>query len=220
MATVLIVEDEAALADLIAMNLAIAGYGVAKESNGLNVMRAVSSVKPDLILLDVLLPGMDGFAVMEKIRPLDIPVIFLTAKDSLTDKVTGLKLGADDYIVKPFETLELLTRIETVLRRVMPKETSRFQLDNLEIRPDEHIVLLDGQPVDLTAKEFLLLMVLLRNRNIALTRDRLIELVWGYDYLGETRTIDVHIQRLRSKLSLESRIQTVHKIGYRLEVPR
>lgn len=216
---VLIVEDERAIADLIAMHLSIAGYESAQVTSGCAVREALLRRRPDLILLDVLLPGMDGFAVMEDIRPMEIPVIFLTAKDALMDKVRGLKLGADDYIVKPFEALELLTRMEAVLRRTQPQGTA-VHLADLEIHLQEHLVLRDGQPVELTAKEFLLLHTLLRNRNIALTRDRLIEIVWGYDYLGDTRTVDVHIQRLRSKLGLEGMIRTVHKVGYRLEVPK
>jgi DNA-binding response OmpR family regulator len=164
-----------------------------------------------------MLPGIDGFEIMRKIEPLHIPVIFLTAKDSLTDKVTGLKLGADDYIVKPFETLELISRIEAVLRRSRPPISSHIELDDLIIKLDEHMVLKNGRSVELTAKEFALLDVLIRNINIALSRERLLELVWGYDYLGETRTVDVHIMGLRKKLGLTDRIKTISKLGYRLE---
>ncbi len=218
MAKILVVEDEAAIADLIRMNLRFAGHESTHAARGDAVMDAFLADRPDLVLLDVMLPGLDGFGVMEKLRPTGVPVIFLTAKDSLRDKVRGLQLGADDYVVKPFEALELLTRIEAVLRRTGPRAAEPVRLCGLEIRLEERTVRKNGEPVDLTVKEFQLLEVLLRNRNIALTRDRLIELVWGYDYLGETRTVDVHIQRLRSKLSLESAIKTVHKVGYRLEV--
>lgn len=218
MTKILIVEDETAIADLIAMHLAMAGYESALVSNGADVWDAMHRERPDLVLLDVLLPGQDGFSIMERIRSLNIPVIFLTAKDSLMDKVKGLKLGADDYIVKPFQALELLSRVEAVLRRTRP-QMDTVRLGDIEIHLDEHIVLRQGAPVDLTAKEFLLLKTLWANRNIALTRDRLIELVWGYEYLGDTRTVDVHVQRLRSKLGLADQIRTVHKIGYRLEVP-
>ena len=216
---ILIVEDEAAIADLIAMHLSMAGYASVQVDNGNDVREALIREQPDLVLLDVMLPGQDGFAVMEQIGTLEVPVIFLTAKDDLMDKVKGLKLGADDYIVKPFQALELLSRIEAVLRRTKP-QMNVARIGHVEIHLDEHVVYCDGVPVELTAKEFLLLEVFWKNRNIALTRDRLLELVWGYDYLGETRTVDVHVQRLRSKLGLAGQLRTIHKIGYRLEAPK
>lgn len=218
MARIMIVEDERAIADLIRMNLELTGHESTHVANGAEVLERVVKDRPDLIVLDVMLPGVDGFALMEMIEPLKIPVIFLTAKRDLKDRVKGLRLGADDYIVKPFETIELLTRIDTVLRRARPKEGQVVRLEDLEIRLEEHIVLKKGKPVDLTAKEFQLLAILLRNRNIALTRERLMELVWGFEFLGGTRTVDVHIQRLRKKLGLEERIKTIHRVGYRQEV--
>ncbi len=219
MASILIVEDEKAIADLIMIHLKMAGHESVILYDGLFVMPQIEKSRPDLILLDVMLPGMDGFALMQKIEPLNIPVIFLTAKNRLDDKVTGLRLGADDYIVKPFEALELTTRIESVLRRYH-RSTNAFRLRNLEVRLEERVALVDGQEIELTIKEFELLKTFIENRNLALSRDKLLELVWGFDYAGETRTVDVHIQRLRKKLGLENAIKTVYKLGYRLEVPR
>lgn len=219
MANIMVVEDETAIADLILMNLRLVGHNGFHVSDGNDVMAYIEEQRPDLIILDVMLPGKDGFELMKEIEPLGIPVIFLTAKEELADKITGLKLGADDYMVKPFATIELLTRIETVLKRYKASGHV-FGLDNLEVRFDEHLVLLNNEQIELTTKEFMLLEILIRNKNIALSRDKLLELVWGFDYMGETRTIDVHVQKLRKKLHLEDRIKTVFKVGYRLEVPR
>lgn len=219
MANIMVVEDETAIADLILMNLRLVGHNGFQVSDGDEVMAYIEDQRPDLIILDVMLPGKDGFELMKEIEPLEIPVIFLTAKEALADKIRGLKLGADDYMVKPFATIELLTRIETVLKRYKASGHV-FELDNLEVRFEEHLVLLNNEQIELTTKEFMLLEILIRNKNIALSRDKLLELVWGYDYMGETRTIDVHVQKLRKKLHLEDRIKTVFKVGYRLEVPR
>jgi DNA-binding response OmpR family regulator len=219
MAAILIVEDEPAIADLIALQIKLAGHTAEVLRRGDVVAERVLRERPDLILLDVMLPGRDGFSVMQDIRPLGVPVIFLTAKERLEDRVTGLKLGADDYIVKPFAAAELTARIEAVLRRCK-KGAAVFRLGEMEARLEEHIVLRGGQNVELTAREFDLLRILIENKNLALTRDKLLELAWGFDYMGETRTVDVHIQRLRKKLGLEGYIKTVFKHGYRLEVPR
>lgn len=219
MANIMVVEDETAIADLILMNLKLVGHHGFHVSDGNDVLACLKEQNPDLIILDVMLPGKDGFELMKEIEPLGIPVIFLTAKKELTDKIAGLKLGADDYMVKPFATIELLTRIETILKRYKA-HGHVFVLDNLEVRFDEHLVLLNNEQIELTTKEFMLLEILIRNKNIALSRDKLLELVWGYDYIGESRTIDVHVQKLRKKLHLEERIKTVFKVGYRLEVPR
>jgi len=219
MANILVVEDEAAIADLLLLNLKLAGYIGSHIDDGDGILDAIALNKPDLIVLDVMLPGKSGFELMREIEPLGIPVIFLTAKDGIDDRVMGLKLGADDYVVKPFAAVELITRIETVLKRCKTKETV-YSIDDVEVYMDEHLVLLDGERIELTSKEFTLLITLIQNKNVALSRDRLLELIWGYDYLGETRTVDVHIQKLRKKLRLENRINTVYKLGYRLEVPR
>jgi DNA-binding response OmpR family regulator len=219
MAAVLIVEDEAAIADLIELQIRLAGHTADVLRNGDTIMDFIQNKRPDILILDVMLPREDGFSIMQKIKPLAIPVIFLTAKAAVDDRVTGLKLGADDYIVKPFAAIELIARIETVLRRCM-KDDVIFRLGNVEVRPDERIVYYCGDKVELTAKEFELLRVLINNKNLALTRDKLLELVWGFDYAGETRTVDAHIQKLRKKLGFDEYIKTVFKYGYRLEVPR
>ena len=159
---------------------------------------------------------MDGFTLMKKIKELDIPVIFLTAKNDLTDRITGLKSGAEDYIVKPFETVELLARIEIVLRRYS-KVSAHLTFKDFSINEDNRTVMKGSTPIELTLKEFELFVLLIKNKNMALSREYLLETIWGYDYMGETRTIDTHIQRLRKKLNLNDGIQTVYKIGYRLE---
>ncbi|MDR1538494.1 MAG: response regulator transcription factor [Clostridiales bacterium] len=219
MAFILIVEDEVAIGELVAIHARIAGHKASILHNGNEVMGFIEKTRPDLIVLDVMLPGQDGFSLMPQIAPTGIPVIFLTAKDRLDDRILGLKLGADDYVVKPFAVTELAMRIETVLRRCKANAKT-FALGSLEVNFDERAVTLDGLAVELTAREFELLKILIDNRNIALSRDKLLELAWGFDYMGETRTVDVHIQRLRKKLNMESIIKTVYKLGYRLEAPR
>ncbi|MGO4186038.1 response regulator transcription factor, partial [Paenibacillus sp. TAF43_2] len=156
------------------------------------------------------------FALMERMKPYQIPVIFLTAKNSVYDKVNGLKLGADDYMVKPFEAIELLARIETVLRRY-GKEESVLQFQSIAVNMDKREVTSQGEVVELTPKEYELLVVLLKNKNIALSREQFISKVWGGDYYGETRTVDMHIKSLRKKLELQDCIKTIYKLGYRLE---
>ncbi len=219
MAYIFIVEDEDAISDLIAMNLSLAGHTYRQIYDGNELLPVLEKDNPDMILLDVMLPGKDGFSLMESIRQKGIPVIFLTAKDSIADRVKGLRLGADDYLIKPFAAIELLARVEAVLRRTK-KACRSFQLGRAEVKFDERIAIVDGQPVELTAREFDLLEVLIQNRNLALSREKLLELAWGYDYLGETRTVDVHVQKLRKKLGWENFIKTVYKVGYRLEAPR
>jgi DNA-binding response OmpR family regulator len=164
-----------------------------------------------------MLPKMNGYEVLEIAKEMDIPVIFLTSKSSLSDRVKGLTLGADDYIVKPFEMLELQARVEAVLRRTN-KEQKFFVLDNIRIDLDGRQAFLNNELVDITPQEFDLLVALIRNRNIALSREKLLRLAWGYDFEGDTRTVDVHITKLRKKLGLDNYIKTVYKLGYRLEV--
>lgn len=215
MATILIVEDEAAINELIRKNLQAVGHTCISVFDGKSAVEILHQHDIDLVLLDILLPEMDGFEAIRHMR--DIPVIFLTARSSLADKVKGLTLGADDYLVKPFEMLELLARVNAVLRRTK-RETKVFELDGVKVDLDSRQVFLHDEPVECTPKEFDLLEVLIQNRNIALSRDKLLELAWGYDYMGDTRTVDVHIQKLRKKLAWEQRIKTVYKVGYRLEV--
>ncbi|KPV57656.1 response regulator [Paenibacillus sp. A3] len=213
---ILIVEDDIHISKIIKMNLNLVNYETTEAYDGLEALEALKRAPFDLILLDVMIPHMDGFELMEKIRPYRIPVIFLTAKNSVYDKVNGLKLGADDYIVKPFEAIELLARIETVLRRY-GKEERLMTFQTIQVDLDKREVIKQGIPVELTPKEYDLLIVLLKNKNIALSREQFIEKVWGYDYYGETRTVDMHIKSLRKKLDLQDHIKTIYKMGYRLE---
>ncbi|OAB37590.1 response regulator transcription factor [Paenibacillus glacialis] len=213
---ILIVEDDIHISKIIKMNLNIVNYVTTEVYDGLAALEAMKQEKFDLILLDVMIPRMDGFTLMEKIQPYGIPVIFLTAKNSVYDKVNGLKLGADDYMVKPFEAIELLARIETVLRRY-GKEEHVMEFQNIQVDLDKREVTIQGEPVELTPKEYDLIVVLLKNKNIALSREQFIDKVWGGDYYGETRTVDMHIKSLRKKLQLQDHIKTVYKIGYRLE---
>jgi len=216
MAKILIVEDDKAINELIAKNLKLVGHSYIQVFNGADAITTAFENPVDLILLDIMLPGLNGFEVIKKIP--FTPVIFITAKDGLEHRLNGLSLGADDYIVKPFEMLELLARIEAVLRRTQKHSTS-FSLDNAEIDLTSRTVKVSGTTIDLSPREFELLEVLIKNQNIALSREKLLELAWGYDYGGETRTVDTHIQKLRSKLGWENRIKTIYKLGYRLEVP-
>lgn len=214
MAKILIAEDQHPVNDLMANNLRLAGHLCDQAFTGEQALEMAAETAYDLILLDIMLPGMDGFAVKAKL-PADQPVIFVTAKSALADKLRGLGLGADDYIVKPFEILELLARVESVLRRAHRGNTE-FRFKDLCVDLTAHRVLRDGQEVALTPQEYALLETLVLNRDLAMSRDKLLEIAWGYDYKGETRTVDVHIQRLRKKLGLNREIQTVYKVGYRL----
>nr|WP_272508932.1 response regulator transcription factor [Clostridium ganghwense] len=216
MSKILIVEDDVSISDLIKLNLKMVNYEIEQAYNGKRALELIEQENFDLILLDVMLPELDGFGVMERIKHKDIPVIFLTAKDSISNKVKGLKMGADDYIVKPFESIELLARVEVVLRRY-GKKNDVLNFKNLEINLQERIVKKNEEIIELTLKEFELLRLLIENKGIALSREKILEKVWGYDYLGETRTVDMHIQKLRKKLNLDEKIKTVYKIGYRLE---
>ena len=215
MANILIVEDELPINELIKRNMNLVGHKCVSAFDGKQALAFVEEYSFDLILLDVMLPELDGFDVFDRIH--GIPTIFLTAKNSLSDRVKGLNMGADDYLTKPFEMLELLARVDAVLRRTR-KESEVFTLDNLKIQFDSRQVFFNEEAIECTPKEYELLEVLIRNRNIALSREKLLELAWGYDYEGDTRTVDVHIQKLRKKLGLDNRIKTVYKLGYRLEV--
>lgn len=219
MAKILIIEDDEAINNLIFMNLNLVNYECKQAYDGNEAISILEQWHPDLILLDVMIPDIDGFTLMERKIFQDIPVIFVTAKDQIADKVKGLKLGADDYIVKPFEAVELLARVEAVLRRTKPVKR-KFTIENTVIYLDEHLVTVDNKPVNLTNREFELLEVLINNCNLALSREKLLNLVWGHDYFGDTRTVDVHITKLRKKLRLENHIKTVYKLGYRLEMQK
>ena len=213
---ILVVEDEASIRDLISINLQLAGYEVFTVEDGIMAEEFLEKQRVDLILLDVMIPGIDGFSLIEKIKKHNTPVIFVTAKESVLDRVKGLRLGADDYIIKPFETMELLARIEVVLRRYN-KNDNHIKFKNIEVDTKQRIVKLNNKEIYLTVKEYELLILLLKNKNIALSREQILEKVWGFEYGGETRTVDIHIQRIREKLDLKNNIKTVFKVGYRLE---
>ena len=216
MIKILVVEDDVPIANLIKLNLNTVNYESYLVYNGEDALSMIENDSFDLILLDVMLPKIDGFVLYEKIKSSGIPVIFLTARSSVADKVYGLKAGADDYITKPFEGIELLARIENVLRHYN-KKSNNTKFKDLEIHLEEMQVKKNGEIIELTLKEFELLVFLVNNKNVVLTRDKIIERIWGFDYVGETRTIDNHIQRLRKKLDWKDEIKTVFKLGYRLE---
>lgn len=214
---ILIVEDDESISKIILKNLTSAGYAVAAYYDGAEAARAVvSDTDFDLALLDIMLPGMDGFELMGYMKHADIPVIYLTAKADLDSKIQGLRDGAEDYIVKPFEILELLVRIEKVLERT-GKMRQVLEVNDLTINLLERSVRKNGEEISLKPMEFDLLVMLAKNKNIALSRERLLHGVWGVDYVGETRTVDVHIGQLRKKLELADYIKTISKMGYRLE---
>lgn len=215
MAKILVAEDESKINDLICRNLNLVGHATESAYNGEQALSQLAQDSFDLALLDVMMPGLSGFEVVQKMKN-ELPVIFVTAKDALSSRLEGLGLGADDYIIKPFEILELVARVEAVLRRTK-KNSSQFELSGVTVELDTRRVLRGGVEIGLTPKEFELLETLILNRNLALKRDRLLELVWGYDFDGDNRTVDVHIQRLRSKLGWKDEIKTVYKLGYRLQ---
>lgn len=216
MASILIVEDDEHIALTIRATLSMTGYDCTVLHDGTDVLREVASGRYDLVLLDVMLPGEDGFSLMQKLRGTGTPVIFLTAKQDVLDKVAGLRLGAEDYIVKPFEALELLARIEVVLRR-FHKLSGVLTYGNLCADTEKHEVTQNGKVVPLTLKEFDVLVFLMRHVDVAVTREQLLNHVWGYSFAGETRTVDMHIRTLRKKLNLSDALVTIPKLGYRLE---
>jgi DNA-binding response OmpR family regulator len=216
MLSILIVEDDESIANLIYMNLSDEGYRCTCAFDGEEGANAFEKENFDLVLLDVMLPKIDGYELLEYIRPTETPVIFITAKGEVKDRIKGLKLGADDYLVKPFQIGELLARVEAVLRR-FGKNGKLLRFKDLTIHLDSRQVQKNQEVIDLTVKEFDLLVELVRNKNIALYRDRLYEKVWNEPFRGETRTLDSHIQRLRKKLEIEKEIKTVFRVGYRLE---
>ncbi len=214
MAKILIAEDERAINDLIKLNLTLVGHKCDQVFDGAAALERALSGEYDLVILDVMLPALSGFEIIGRIKT---PVIFVTARVSVEDRLRGLKLGADDYIVKPFEILELVERVRAVLRRTKG-ESETFEFDGIRVEFDTRRVYKDGVEVILKPKEFDLLSAFITNRNLALSREKLIELVWNFDYEGDTRTVDVHVQKLRQKLGITDRLKTVYKMGYRLEI--
>ena len=203
---ILIAEDEAPIANLLETALEGAGYRCVRAADGAAAADKLESEPFDLALLDIMLPKADGYEVLEYCKSLEVPVIFLTARGSLQDRVKGLKLGAEDYITKPFELMELLARVETVLRRCGKTGRILSLPPDIEIDTASRVVKRGGRSVPLTAKEYELLLLFVQNKNIALYRDRIYERVWGEEYLGDSRTVDLHIQRMRKKLGLEKRL--------------
>lgn len=216
MAKILIVEDETLINDLIRENLVLVGHSCTQIYDGQEARRCLGKGGYDLVLLDIMLPGCSGYDVLQDAG--DTPVIMLTAKDNVYDKVKGLNMGAEDYIVKPFDMLELIARVNAVLRRQDRPGRDLFVLGDISVDLQSHIVKNKEGEIPLTLKEYELLEYLIHNRNIALSREQLIQSVWGYDYEGDTRTVDVHVASLRRKLGLEGELKTVYKLGYRLEV--
>lgn len=213
---ILIVEDDENIGRMIEAALSMVGYECGRCENGAQAVTQIMEGSFDLVLLDVMLPGLDGFQVMEKIKNKGVAVIFLTAMQDVTDKVKGLRLGAEDYIVKPFEAVELLARIEVVLRRTRGgRELLSFE--DIQVSLSSHTVTKGGKRLALTPKEFDVLVLFMQNVDIAITRERLLAAVWGYEFQGESRTVDIHVQQVRRKLGLKGRLVTIPKLGYRLE---
>jgi DNA-binding response OmpR family regulator len=227
MAKVLIVEDDHILNDTLRYNFEREGYQVSAAADGRQALELAEHERPDAIILDVMLPGLDGFEVLRALRrDSTVPILMLTAKDEEIDKVVGLELGADDYLTKPFSVRELLARVGAMLRRVEMLQPARtepdsrlLEADDLRVSLDEHRVEREGQPIQLKPKEFDLLVFLMQRRGLVFTRDQLLSQVWGYDFAGDSRTVDVHVRWLREKIETDSSqpllIETVRGVGYR-----
>ncbi len=214
MINILVVDDEYPIANLIRETLENAGYSCHCVYDGESAANDIEQNVYDLVLLDVMLPKINGFELIEYIRQYNMPVIFLTAKTDVRDRVKGLRLGAEDYIIKPFDTTELVARVEVVLRR-FEKYIEKLYVLDMEIDTASRRVIKAGVPIELTYKEFELLLLLVKNKNIALYREIIYEKVWNDPFTDDTRTVDLHINRIRKKLGLEKHIQTVFKVGYR-----
>ncbi len=219
---ILLIEDEESIASFMAMYLRKEGFEVDMAADGAGGIKLAARRPPQVVILDLMLPDMDGFEVCRRLRrESDVPIIMLTARDAATDKVVGLELGADDYVTKPFDPRELVARVKSVLRRaqarVQPAGTGPLSLGEVSLDPERHEVSVAGKPVQMTAKEFDLLHYLLMNEGLALSRQQLLEQVWGYDFLGDTRTVDVHINQVRKKLGGAAEIETVWGVGYKMK---
>lgn len=219
---ILIVDDDKHIAELISLYMMKDGYETEEVYDGREAIKKAESFQPDLILLDLMLPGMDGYQVCTEIRKTSrVPIIMLTAKGETFDKVLGLELGADDYIVKPFDPKELVARVKAVLRRYEPKQEEAdknlLKFDGLEINLSNYSVSYEGKTLDFPPKEFELLSFLAQNPNRVFTREQLLDRIWGYEYVGDTRTVDVHVKRIREKLNSEDEwgIRTVWSVGYK-----
>ncbi|MEG0641199.1 MAG: response regulator transcription factor [Clostridium sp.] len=219
---ILLVDDDTNICDLVELYFEKEGYKVYKVHNGIDAIALFKDKEPDIIILDIMMPGKDGYEVLKEIRKTShVPVIMLTAKGETFDRVLGLELGADDYLVKPFEAKELVARVRAVLRRYKPQEQSRkIEFKDLLIDPDSYTITYKGNKVDMPPKEFDLVNFLSSNPNKVFTRDQLLYKVWGYDYPGDSRTVDVHVKRIREKLkeNEEWGVKTVWGVGYKFEV--
>ena len=216
MIRILAVDDELAIAELLRLSLTRAGYQCVTAHDGLQAADLIEKETFDLILLDIMLPGIDGFELMDYIRSTGIPVIFLTAKNAVADRVKGLRMGAEDYMVKPFDVLELLARVEGVLRRHGKLQTA-IQIGDLHINTLSMQVTRQGVEVPLTRKEYELLLLFARNTGVVLSKNTIYERVWGGEYPENTWTVELHIQRMKKKLGWDERLRPVYGIGYRLE---
>jgi len=216
MINILIIEDDVNIAKMIKATLSIVNYNGFCCYNGKDGVEKAMKNEYDLILLDVMLPEMNGFEVMENIRSCGTPVIFLTAVQDVADKVKGLRLGAEDYIVKPFEALELLARIDVVLRR-SHKTQNKLNYYDISVDIEKHVITKAGKPIQFTPKEFDVFVYFLQHQDIAISRERLLSNIWGYEFEGESRTVDIHVQQVRRKIGLQNKLITIPKLGYRLE---
>lgn len=220
MTTILVVDDEPNIAELARLYLEREGYRVESAATGSDALAKVSTVKPALVVLDLMLPDIDGFEVCRQVRGTsDIPILMLTARKEDIDKIVGLELGADDYLTKPFNPRELVARVKAILRRYQagPRPTTAVEVGDLRIDLSQHEATVAGQPLRLRTKEFALLATMAQNLGRLLTREQLLDMVWGFDYYGETRTVDVHINHLREKLTGSgASIETVRGVGYKM----
>ena len=214
---ILVVDDDVNICELLRLYLEKEGYTVSIVNDGESAVKSFGEIQPDLMLLDIMLPEVDGFELLEYIKPLCIPVIFITAKGSVNDRVHGLRMGAEDYIVKPFEVLELQARVDVVLRRYNKTE-SVISIGGLTIDTNAMQVIRSGEIVPLTRKEYDILLLFARNPGTAMYRETIYERVWGGDYICGSKTVDIHVQRMRKKVGWEHKLVAVNKVGYRLEV--
>lgn len=215
MANILIVEDDVSIAELIRMNLHASGYACHAVFDGKQALDAIARARYDLAFLDINLPELDGFELMKYMQEKRIPVIYVSARNAAADRIHGLRLGADDYLVKPFDVLELIVRMEKVLSRTLPSATG-IDIHDVHVDIENHVVTRNGHTVELKPLEFSLLLMFARNRHKVLSRELLLNEVWGESFQGESRTIDVHVASLRKKLGWQERIKTVPKYGYKL----
>lgn len=213
---IIIAEDDDSIANIIKMTLEIGNYEITHVIDGLKAMEFIKNFQFDLAILDIMLPYIDGYKLLEEFKKKNIPVIFLSAKSEVVDKVKGLRLGAEDYITKPFETIELLARVDTAIRR-LKKKSNILSINDVTLDLEKHTVKKSNVVVELSPLEYELLEKLMSNPSLLFSRDQLLDIVWGYDYVGGSRTVDTHIQKLRAKLDFGNVIKTVHKFGYKLE---